>query len=319
MNTKSNNYSLDLKSRIINEYNRHILSVVKIATLFSVSKSSVYNWIKLYKQDTLKTKIQYTKSKSNFQNSDIRSIILEHIKINPNFLYLNLIEIIATKTTIKIGKSTLYNIISDLNLTKKVAKFKKIYGSVEKLNIKKEVLQKQIKDIPNNKIISIDEVSFDTNIINSYGWSPKNVPIVKTIGATYKRLTMICAISNKKIVHYKIVNNSATSEIFLDFIKKIPNKNGKYLFLDNARIHHSKIVSKYVKDKKINLLFNVPYCPEYNPIEIMFSKLKKIVRDSTNNNKLCSLTSNIISGLKNITANNLNNFFSYSFSKLRTI
>lgn len=207
MNTRSNNYSLDLKSRIINEYNKHILSVIKIATLFSVSKSSVYNWVKLYKQDILKNKIQYTKQKSNFQNSDIRSIILDHIKTNPNFSYLSLIEIIKTKTTIKIGKSTLYNIISDLNLTKKVAKFKKIYGSLEKLNIKKEVLKAQIKNIPNSKIISIDEVSFDTNIIHSYGWSLKNVPVIKTIGATYKRLTMICAISNKKIVHYKIVNN----------------------------------------------------------------------------------------------------------------
>ncbi len=319
MNTRSNNYSLDLKSRIINEYNKNILSATQISALFSVSKSSVYNWIKLYKLDTLTNKIEYIKPTSNFQNSNIRSIILDHIKTNSNFSYLNLIKIIETQTTIKISKSTLYTIIADLNLTKKVAKFKKIYGSVEKLDIKKQALKNQIKNIPNNKIISIDEVSFDTNIIHNYGWSLKNIPIVKTIGATYKRLTMICAISNKKVVHYKIVNNSATSEIFLDFIKDIPNKKGKYLFLDNACIHHSKIVSKFVKDKKINLLFNVPYCPEYNPIEYMFSKLKKIVRDSVNNNKLCSLTSNIINALKCITTNNLSNFFSHSFSKLRTI
>jgi len=230
--------------------NEHTLDVVEISALFSVSKSSVYNWIKLHKQNDLKNKTQYTKPKSNFQNSEIRSIISEHIKINPNFSYLNLIKVIETTTTIKISKSSLYNIISNLNLTKKVAKFKKIYGSAEKLAIKKEALQKQIKDIPNNKIISIDEVSFDTNIIHNYGWSPKNVPVIKTVGATYKRLTMICAVSNKKVLHYKIVNNSATSEIFLDFLKNIPNTKGKYLFLDNACIHHSKIVTNFVKKEK---------------------------------------------------------------------
>lgn len=317
MNTTSNNYSLDLKNRIINEYNKHILSVIEIAKIFSVSKSSVYNWIKLYKENDLHIKEKYTKQTSSFQNLDIRNIILDHIKSNPNFSYLNLIKIIENKTTINICKSTLYNIISDLNLTKKVAKFKKIYGSSDKLNIKKENLKTQIKNIPDNKIISIDEVSFDTNIIHNYGWSLKNVPIIKTIGATYKRVTMICAISNKKVLHYKIINNSATSEIFLDFLKNIPNIKGKYLFLDNACIHHSKIVSKYVQDKKIKLLFNVPYSPEYNPIEIMFSKLKKIVRDSVNNNSLICLKNNIINALKFITSTNLTNFFNYSFSKLR--
>ncbi len=184
---------------------------------------------------------------------------------------------------------------------------------------KKKDLRDQIKNILNNKIISIDEVSFDTNIVHAYGWSLKNIPIVKTIGATYKRLTLICAISKNKILAYKIINNSATKDIFLEFIKHIHNIKNKYLFLDNARIHHSKIVSEYVKHKNINLLFNVPYSPEYNPIEIMFSKLKKLVRDNTNNHNLSSLTFNIVSSLNKITPHNLNNFFNYAFSKLRNV
>ena len=319
MNTKSNNYSMDLKSRIINEYNKNILSVVKIALKFSVSKSSIYSWIKLCKACKLTTKTEYTKPTSKFQNQEIRNIILEHVKENTNFIYQNLIKNIQNKTNIKIGKSTLYNIIADLNLSKKVAKFKKVYGNQEKLNIKKKILQEQIKDIPNNKIISIDEVSFDTNIIHNYGWSLKNIPIIKTIGATYKRVTMICAITNNKILHYKIINGSAKKETFLDFLENIPNIRGKYLFLDNACIHHSKIVTEYVKTKKIKLLFNVPYSPEYNPIEIMFSKLKNLVKDCLNNSKLNTLTNNITNSLKHITKNNLNNFFNYSFSKLRNI
>ena len=119
MNIKSNNYSIDLKSRIINEYNKNILSVVKIASLFSVSKSSVYNLIKLYRSGKLTSKKEYTKHSSKFQNHEIRIIILTHIKDNSNFFYLNLIKIIEDKTNIKIGKTTLYNIIADLNLSKK--------------------------------------------------------------------------------------------------------------------------------------------------------------------------------------------------------
>jgi transposase len=319
MNIKTNNYSLDLKLRIVKVYNEKILTVPNICKLFCVSKSSVYNWIKLFNDNQLYNKKIYIKPTSFFQNKEIRNFILTYIQLNPNFDYFKLIALIFDSLKIQISKSTLFCIIHDLNLTKKVVKFKKVYGSPEKLEIKKESLKKQIKNINNNKIISIDEISFDTNIINNYAWSPKGITVIKSIGATYKRLTMICAITNKKILHYKILNNSAKSDTFLQFIKDIPNIKDKYLFLDNACIHHSKIVSKYVKDNNINLLFNVPYSPEFNPIEIMFSKLKSLVKKTNNNQNLKSLTTNIINSMKYITSNNLNNFFIHSFNKLRDI
>ena len=63
----------------------------------------------------------------------------------------------------------------------------------------------------------------------------------------------------------------------------------KFLFLDNASIHHSKIFKEYCKNNKINIIYNTPYSPEYNPIEIMFSKHKKIVKDKNFNNSIVQL------------------------------
>ena len=158
---------------------------------------------------------------------------------------------------------------------------------------------------------------FDTNIIHNYAWCKKGSSIVKTIGATYKRLTVICAISNKKILYYKIINGSANSKLFLNFLKNIPNIINKTLFMDNASIHHSKIVKKYTSDNNINNLFNVPYSPEYNPIELMFSKHKKIVKDMFPNNSIDLLQKNIIKAFQFITSNNLFKFFIHSLSKLK--
>ena len=39
------------------------------------------------------------------------------------------------------------------------------------------------------------------------------------------------------------------------------------LFLDNFRVHYSKKASKFLEDNKVEAIFNVPYGPEYNPIE----------------------------------------------------
>jgi transposase len=99
MNTTSNNYSIDL--------NKNILSVIEIALRFSVSKSSVYNWIKLYKSGNLTIKNEYIKVTSKFQNLDIRNIILEHIKENSNFIYstINHTNLVRNQSAFKIYKS----------------------------------------------------------------------------------------------------------------------------------------------------------------------------------------------------------------------
>jgi len=78
MNLKTNNYSLDLKLRVIKAYNEKILNVSNICKLFCVSKSSVYNWIKLFNNNELGVKKEYIKPTSYFQNKEKISIFCIH-------------------------------------------------------------------------------------------------------------------------------------------------------------------------------------------------------------------------------------------------
>ncbi len=51
----------------------------------------------------------------------------------------------------------------------------------------------------------------------------------------------------------------------------------------NARIHYSKIIKQYINTTSNKLLFNIPYNPETNPIEMYFSKFKRLVRSKSDN------------------------------------
>ena len=64
---------------------------------------------------------------------------------------------------------------------------------------------------------------------------------------------------------------------------------GVTFFLDNASIHRSKMFTKYAIDNKIKLIYNVPYHSHLNPIEYVFSLLR---RDIENN--LCKDLDDII-------------------------
>ena len=77
--------------------------------------------------------------------------------------------------------------------------------------------------------------------------------------------------------HFKIFDNSVNVQKFKQYLRELRDQNGQdkiALFLDNLSAHRSE--KSKVEGSKLGFrfIFNVPYSPEYNPIEFVFSKLK---------------------------------------------
>jgi len=51
------------------------------------------------------------------------------------------------------------------------------------------------------------------------------------------------------------------------------------VLLDNCSIHKAKKVADYFKSANIVPLWNVPYCPQYNGIELVWARAKKNFRN----------------------------------------
>ena len=56
------------------------------------------------------------------------------------------------------------------------------------------------------------------------------------------------------------------------------------LFMDNAGIHTSRELDDVWKKLHITKVFNVKYSPEFNPIEAVFSKVKRLFNNQRLNN-----------------------------------
>ena len=163
-----------------------------------------------------------------------------------------------------------------------------------------------------NNIISIDESSIDSHIGNDKGWSKFGSKVTKIKNFPRVRYSLVLAICNKKVIHYEIIKNSVNGEIFLNFIKNLLKKllidNTYHIILDNAKIHHYGKLLKYInKQRNIEIIYNIPYTPETNPIEHVFSDIKKYIRNESINN------SNIIAKIRNsintIKKKNLQSYF----------
>ena len=292
-------FSKDLKDRAIRIYNE-LLNYRKVAKLLNIGKSTIHRWVN-------KTTIK--KSKKDITN------IIKHIKNllhSDNYLTIDKIKKnINDKFNCTYSKSYIYNLITnDLNYSyKKVSK--KIYSkNICNLIKKQKKFKKSIKKYDN--IIAIDETYIHSNNSPNYGWSIKGKPLVKFIKSNPIKYSIIMAISSKKVVDYKISRSNIETNSFYDFINKLNNKyNNKIFLMDNVRFHKAKKITNLFENSTNKLLFIPPYSPQLNPIEEVFSHIKRNVNRTSNDTIIESFKNSI----KFIKKEHLENYYKHSFSK----
>jgi transposase len=81
--------------------------------------------------------------------------------------------------------------------------------------------------------------------------------------------------------------------------------------LDNARIHHYKKLKKFIKNQtNINFIYNVPYSPQFNPIEFVFKDAKQILKNK--NITKSNIIKKIMLAFKNIKSINIQKYYKNS-------
>ena len=229
--------------------------------------------------------------------------------------------------------NTINNLITDLGLVNKLSKsdnqlniVKEINNSNVELNISsnKINLNNELNPIPelnkiNTELVSIDEFSIITNRTVKTGWSLSgtdciiNLPYVKQ----NKRYSLLMATTNKKILKYVLVEGSIRTDIYIQFITDLNNLNRNYTYLiDNASIHCNKKTKLFYKTNKINIVFNAPYQSKFNPIEMVFSLLRKKINKKVVKSEL-EIRECVDTFIREIDKNVLRNIFNHSTKILK--
>ena len=90
-----------------------------------------------------------------------------------------------------------------------------------------------------------------------------------------KTTAVIASISREKGIHFnKSYYRSVDTVKFIEYLKLLRNKSGSRrisLFMDNLSVHKSNVVREEMSKLNIYPIFNCPYWPEGNPIELVFS------------------------------------------------
>ena len=105
-----------------------------------------------------------------------------------------------------------------------------------------------------------------------HGSAPLNVPTSQTVLASVRL--------NGQIT-YTMYPGGTSGERFLDYLKNVLIQTlhkGGIVVMDNMRSHHVKGVEEVLRAAGMIPLYLPPYSPDLNPIEMLWSKMKAILR-----------------------------------------
>ena len=134
-------------------------------------------------------------------------------------------------------------------------------------------------------LLFIDETGTNgTDTVRKFGYSLREKPVqAQKLVVRGEHVSAIAAISTKGLLALKIVRGGVDGDMFYDFITvellpKLMPFNGSncnsVLLLDNCSIHHVSELQQVYSDAKVLTHYLPPYSPDYNPIELAFSKVK---------------------------------------------
>ena len=283
-------YSIDIIKASINLYfklsNDNIIGkkrIKYIESTFNIHINTLYNWINKF-YNKLNNTFSFDNFKSNFKynnlkiTSIIENFILTSIDKNNNFNIKKIKNSIKNKFNITLSKSSIYYVLHKNNLTYKKMYIKNIPIDNDKLFNYKNELKNNINEIDIDKFISYDEMSIYLNSKPYKGWSKKGTCcFVETKNKTIinKRFSLGMSIDINSNIDFTIKEKALTGFTFNKFIKKINKNNDKIIFLDNASIHKNSSFKNDVNKNNWNIIYNILYYLHLNPIEFIFSLLRK--------------------------------------------
>jgi transposase len=138
----------------------------------------------------------------------------------------------------------------------------------------------KIKACEGRLILSIDEMYASERVVPTHAYVPDGEEQVDNLiaykkGGWTQRTLIQCAASDGSMFH-KIKQGTSNRECFEKYIEDLPYPRGTVLLLDNSPTH-KKLEGTFAR-KGYEVIFLPPYSPMFQPVESVFSKVKREFR-----------------------------------------
>jgi transposase len=274
-------YSLDLRQKIVTLYDAGGISQRQLAKQFGVALSFVQKLLKQRReQGSIAPKVRQTQTPPKLTPEQL-IVLGEIVEANNDAILEELQQLLADRTGVLIGRSTMARMLIKLNLTRK----KKALHPTEKGSERVQRLRydywQLVQGILAQNLIFIDESGLNLAMTRRYARSTKGQRANGAVPQRGKNVSLLGAVSLNGLVTQLALLGSTDGLTFEAFIARrlVPKLwKGAYVVIDNCSIHNDAEIERLIKSAGAHLIYLPPYSPDFSPIENCWSKIKSILR-----------------------------------------
>ncbi|WLA46737.1 MULTISPECIES: IS630 family transposase [Bradyrhizobium] len=272
--------SVDLRQRVVAAIDGG-MSCRQAAERFGVSAASAIRWRgRLKEVGDIVPKRQGGDRKS--QRIEAHSqLILEAVTAKPDITLAELRELLKRRG-ISTGIASLWRFFQRRKITLK----KKTAHAAEQrrgdINAAREEWFEGQIDLDPERLVFIDETSANTKMARLYGRSPRGERCRAAIPhGHWKTTTFTAGLRSDGLIAPLVLDGPMDGDAFLAYVEQLlaPSlRPGDTVIMDNLPAHKVHGVREAIQAVGASLLYLPPYSPDFNPIEMAFSKLKALLR-----------------------------------------
>ena len=134
------------------------------------------------------------------------------------------------------------------------------------------------------RLVFLDESAATTAMDRRSARSPRGERALATVPAGHWRtLTMIGAVALRGVVAAASVPAATDGDLFAGYVADCLGpalRPGDVVVMDNLSAHRRAVVAELVAAAGATVLYLPPYSPDLNPIELVWAKVKELLRSA---------------------------------------
>lgn len=265
---------------------------VEVAQLFGISRRTLGRWLKLYRVGGMPALQPKPRGRPKggalqpWQSAQIAKVVVDHhpeqLKL-PYYLWTReaVAKLIQRRFGLKLSVWTVGRYLARWGFTPQKPARRALEQNPQEVRRWLERTYPAIRRLAKREKAQIfwgDEMGLrsDHAAGRSYGLRGQT-PIVHNTGKRFS-CNMISAITNRGQLYFMVFKQRFTSEVFLEFLRRLLRQNSSKVFLivDRHPVHRSNRVQRWVtkKAQHMQLFFLPGYSPELNPDELLNQDVK---------------------------------------------
>lgn len=171
------------------------------------------------------------------------------------------------------------------------------------------------KSLDPRKLVFLDETGASTKMARTRGRAIRGERLIASVPhGHWKTTTFLAGLRHDGITAPLVLDGPMNGTVFKAYVEQflVPTlKAGDVVIMDNLPAHKVTGVRQAIEEVGAKLMYLPPYSPDLNPIEMMFSKLKALLRKASERT-IEGLWSTIANLLDEFPPNECQNYFAHA-------